>query len=258
MIDFILAGALGAIALIVYLLFRRLRRLSWQLTQLRVERDCERILQDIGLAGSRPVTTAQPATAHPATEPPAVPVRRKRHLRLYQGLGGMSAAFVRMQDASRRRRPALITSGAATAVVASLATLILVHGLTPDQRAPKSPGTRPAVPTSRPAGHDPASSWEPGGQSDGSLVAHSARGAPKSARHVAMPDRGLPSSSDSPAADNAGVDSRPGPGNSPPATAPPTTSAPPGPPSSTSAPPTATPLLCAHVGTVGDVGVCIN
>jgi hypothetical protein len=127
MIGFILAGALGAIALIVYLLFRRLRSLSWQLTQLRVERDCERILREIGIpSGTRPVATA----------PPALPVRRKRHLSLY--LGGLGA-LVSVREAARRHRPALVASGAATAVAMSAAALILATSLNPPQEGPAGP-----------------------------------------------------------------------------------------------------------------------
>lgn len=96
MIRFILAGALGAIALIVYLLFRRLRQLSWQLTQLRVERDSERILREIGIrTGSR----------HIEAIPTDAPARRKGHLSLYIG-GGLASAVMRLRDTCHAHRGA--------------------------------------------------------------------------------------------------------------------------------------------------------
>lgn len=127
---FILAGALGAIALIVFLLFRQLRELSWQLTQLRVERDSERILHDIGL---RPGPTSLNEVD------PTEPVLRKRHLALY--LGGLSIALARLRESSHSHRPALVASGAAAAVITAAASLIVLQG------APTSPpGTTPPPP----------------------------------------------------------------------------------------------------------------
>lgn len=146
MIGFILAGAL--LALIVYLLFRRLRQLSWQLTQLRVERDCDEILHKIGIrAGSRPVVT----------ERPGAPARTKGHLALYMG-GGAAAALVGLNDAWRRHRPAIVASGtaAAAAIVVGVASLILA----PSAGPPGGPG--PAPP---PTGAVSPAPSEPGGKS---------------------------------------------------------------------------------------------
>ncbi|MCQ9178728.1 hypothetical protein KMT30_06720, partial [Streptomyces sp. IBSBF 2953] len=119
MIEIILAGALGAIALIVCVLFRQLRELSWQLTQLRVERDSERILHDIGIrAGSANTVAALPT----------VPARRKKHLSLF--LGGAAAASAWL----RNHRSAFVGTGAAATAAMAAAALYLA---TSDDLAPR-------------------------------------------------------------------------------------------------------------------------
>lgn len=127
----ILAGALGATALNV-LLFRRLRQLSWQLTRLRVERDCERILRELG----------RPAEIHLAERENAkdqtfsrIPVRSKAHLSLYRG--GLVAAWV-----TSRRHQRHFAAAAGTAVFA--ATAILAVLLTaPNRNLPGLPYDTP-------------------------------------------------------------------------------------------------------------------
>lgn len=142
MIRFILAGALGAIALIVYLLFRRLRQLSWQLTQLRVERDSERILREIGIrTGSR----------HIEAIPTDAPARRKGHLSLYIG-GGLASAVMRLRDTCHAHRPALVTSGAAATVAIGAAALLLSTNL----NQPPPGVTGPAEPPTQAASHAPS------------------------------------------------------------------------------------------------------
>lgn len=239
MIEFILAGALGAIALIVYLLFRWLRRLSWQLTQLRVERDCEQILRQIGIGGSRPVTTA----------PSVQPVRRKRHLALY--LGGMSAALVRLSDASRQHRPALVASGAATAVAVCGAGLLLASSLT------TPPGTPTAPPTSIPSppftGAGSGSSGDPRARHQATTTTSAAPSATSSARGgahtVAMGSGRTPAPRSAQAARATRT------GQSTAGTLPPTTrpSSPPGP--STSA---ASQILCVRARTPAEVRLCFK
>lgn len=239
MIEFILAGALGAIALIVYLLFRWLRKLSWQLTQLRVERDCEAILREIGIGGSRPVTTA----------PSAQPVRRKRHLALYRG--GMSAAFVRLKDTSRRHRPALVASGAATAIAVCGAGLLLASSLTAPPGTPTAPPTSILSPPY--TGSGPGSPGAPRARHQANRTASAAPSASGSARaggHAAM-GGGRTSAPRSARAARATSPS----GQSTAETLPPTTrpSSPPGP--STSA---ASQILCVRARTPAEVRACLG
>ncbi|MEV7422814.1 hypothetical protein [Streptomyces sp. NPDC091212] len=54
MIKFILAGALGALSISVILLFRQLRNLSWQLTQIRVDRDSDNIMRALTTGEAAP------------------------------------------------------------------------------------------------------------------------------------------------------------------------------------------------------------
>lgn len=137
MTQIILAGALGAIALSVYLLFRQLRKLSWQLTQLRVERDSERILHAIG------VRTYQTAV-NGGEEGSADPARRKGHLTLYLGGGSLAALLLQLRDYLGAQRGALAVSSAVTAAAALAAGTIVVlppsgSGPTPgDARSPSS------------------------------------------------------------------------------------------------------------------------
>ncbi len=200
MIGSILAGALGALALIVYLLFRRLRQLSWQLTQLRVERDCERILHEIGIrGGSRPVVN----------EPPAVPVRRKGHLSLYLG-GGVAAALARLRDTWHRRRATMVASGAAATIALGAAALLLVTNggpgddLGPTPPPPESVSSEPGTPGGRassgsapppessPAGSPPSGAGDVGMGPGASAVTSAPARRP--ARSVsAAPSRAAPS-----------------------------------------------------------------
>ncbi|GHA00915.1 hypothetical protein ACFOOM_12545 [Streptomyces echinoruber] len=160
----ILAGALGVVGIVVFLLFRQLRELSWQLTQLRVERDSERILRDIGLGGLEPAPITDPADQ-------PEPVRKKRHLALY--LGGFSAPLLGLRDLARRHRRTLVAGGAVTAAAAAAVSmaLILSGDLTPPsgRQGPVPRYTSPAPthtagPTPRPS---PSSTGPPGGQPPG-------------------------------------------------------------------------------------------
>ncbi|MEU8907046.1 hypothetical protein [Streptomyces mirabilis] len=153
----ILAGALGAMALNV-LLFRRLRQLSWQLTRLRVERDCERILRELG----------KPAEIHLAERENArdqtfsrIPVRSKAHLSLYRG--GLVAAW------ASRRHQRHFAAAAGTAVFA--ATAILAVLLTaPSRDLPGLPyDTPPGLGTSE----HPPSNRSPAGQGSSPSAASS-------------------------------------------------------------------------------------
>ncbi|MEU4172864.1 hypothetical protein AB0F46_39030 [Streptomyces sp. NPDC026665] len=152
----ILAGALGA--LLLALLFRRLRRLSRQLAQLRVERDCERILRDIGMTWVAETKLHEVEDAQPAT-PIDAPVRRKGHLSLY--LGQNVSGFL-----TQRRNHRHLAVAAGTAVIATaavVAALVTVPGSgfegSPDRgpdivtHAGKRPGRSP---TDTPDPSDPA------------------------------------------------------------------------------------------------------
>lgn len=123
MIIFILAGVLGVVAPVVFLLFRQLRQLSWQLTQQRVERDSERILQAIGL---RPEQESQLAVLT------ADATLRKRHPYLYRD-SVLAAALLKLRDLSPSRRYALAASGMIATIAVGLVTLLLVvsSGATP-------------------------------------------------------------------------------------------------------------------------------
>lgn len=147
----ILAGALGALLMIV-LLFRRLRRLSWQLTQLRVERDCERILHALG-RGSVEIHLVEGEIAKDLSLLKG-PVHRKGHLSLYRG--GHVAAWV----ASRHpQRQLAATAGAATAAVAAAAVIALVAAA-PTTDLP-NPHSHSAAPGQFSTGYPPRGSSPP-------------------------------------------------------------------------------------------------
>ncbi|MFJ2477048.1 hypothetical protein ACIOWI_29435 [Streptomyces sp. NPDC087659] len=108
MIEILIAGVIGALALGVYLLFRQLRTISWQLTQLRVEHDSERILHAIGV-------TSTAVHARP------YPIRRKRHLALYLGGGAAVLAFLARNV---RLHPAAAATAGGVALAAAAATVV--------------------------------------------------------------------------------------------------------------------------------------
>jgi hypothetical protein len=157
----ILAGALGAILLA--LLFRRLRQLSRQLAQLRVERDCERILRDIGMTWVAETNLIEVEDAQPATAIDA-PVRRKGHLSLY--LGQNVGDFLNRRHHQRHLAVAAGTTVFATAaVIAALVTGPESSNLGlpddgPDIVTPAA--TRPGrSPTGTPDPSDPATPDDP-------------------------------------------------------------------------------------------------
>ncbi len=88
MTEIILAGALGAFAPVVFLLIQRLRQLSWQLTQIRVERDSESILREIGLR----------AEAGSSDLPEPEVSRRIRHGRLTPFQDGLGSALAQLYN----------------------------------------------------------------------------------------------------------------------------------------------------------------
>lgn len=201
----ILAGALGAFALIVYLLFRRLRQLSWQLTQLRVERDCERILRVLKMGPEDAPTEKGDVQELHSVE---TPVRSKGHLSLY--LGGNVAAFLAGHRNQRHLATAAGTALFATAaVVAALMTVPStdIPGLPDD--GPPGPHTptqsalirSPTGPADSPSASRP-DHWDSAGTDDGLTVAgsHLPSSVPSSA--TSMP--GSPSS-----ATNSKVPSQP-------------------------------------------------
>jgi len=168
----ILAGALGAFALIVYLLFRRLRQLSWQLTQLRVERDCERLLRALGMGPEATPTEMEDAQERYFDE---TPVRSRGHLSLY--LGGNVAAFL----AGRRSQRHLATAAgtAVFAMAAAVAALIT----TPSTDIPGLPDTGP------PGIHSPAH-MSPGRSPTG-MTGSSSAASPRPHLDSASTDNGL-------------------------------------------------------------------
>ncbi|MFF9238453.1 hypothetical protein ACF1AY_16175 [Streptomyces sp. NPDC014776] len=253
--DVILAGALGAIALVVALLFRQLRDLSWQLTQLRVERDSERILRQIGYAGSTPLDDLEVSR----------PVRRKRHLALY--LGGLAGIAATLRGRARQRRGPVLAAArqhrgpvlaAAAGATAAAATALWVLFDTPGAPPPDQGRDIPTVaisPTSsqtaRPPG-SPTPGWPP------TPMLSQQPSSPGRAQAVAsLGIRSRPPRTRGPAA-GASRATAPTGSKSPPQSGP--GSPPSGAPSPTTHPP-ATPsaLLCAHAHSiVGLHHICLD
>lgn len=258
-------AALGAIALVVALLFRRLGQLSRQLMVLRVERDSERILHQIGLhAGPTLLDLADPVNE---------PVRRKRHLALYVG-GGLTAAVAKLRHIGRNYPHATVAVSVATvAAVCTTAVLLALGGGTPPPRrgngAPSvtvspgpsgTPGISPAPSRTGPSREPPPTASEPSsgpGSGEGGDEAISSS-EPVAARSPTLPDPG-PSGQQPPGGPTGSSPEEP-PGSSPPATtAPPTrspteTSAPPPPATSPGTPP----LLCVNVRTLLELELCLG
>lgn len=238
----ILAGVLGVLALIV-LLFRRLRQISWQLTQLRVEHDSERILREIGIgAGS---TTGSP---HVRT----APVRRRQHLALYLG-GGMSAALMKLRHL--RRAPALVAGGTTAVALGTALMLVTIPGTTNEVPAPPPTGASPV--SSGPAPRPSASGGHPSSPDDsrtGGVLPTPGQ----------VTDMGgvlaMDSTSKAPSGTPESVGPRPSSGSpgegSPP---PPTTGAPltPSAPAPTVTT-TATPLLCVDARVLVQLALCVD
>lgn len=245
---FILAGALGAIALIVYLLFRRLRRLSWQLTQLRVERDSETILHDIGIrTGSRPARTT----------PPTAPVRRKRHLSLY--LGGSAVGALWLRSRWREHRAGLVASGAAATAVVAAATLYLATTIDLTPPGPATPVPPPSETVGPSSGPQPLPSSSAGSPARTAPLASLPAASPSSGwggDHAMWTTASLQPPAP-PATESGPPRSSPSGGRPPPPTVqpPPEPSAPAPSPSPT--PATAT-LLCVDAETLLELGVCLD
>lgn len=260
----IIAGALGAIALVVALLFRRLSQLSRQLMVLRVERDSERILHQIGL---HPGPTLLDL-AGPASEP----VRRKRHLTLY--VGGLAAAAARLRHLGRHHPGATAAVGAATvAAVCTTAALLALgggpppphrgHGAPPAITSPGPSGTASVSPEPTQTGTTNAPSPSARGPSAGSGTDEGGDAAMSSSGPIAQqspaPPGSGPSGEPPPGSPTASSPGQP-PGSSPPGTtAPPTT----GPPQTSAPPPPTTgpgapPLLCVDVRTLLELELCLG
>ena len=245
MTGFILAGALGATALIVYLLFRRLRQLSWQLTQLRVERDSERILREIGIvrAGSRTGLTG----------PVEEPVRRKHHLALNLG-GGLTAALLKVRHP--RHAPAIAAGAAAATIALGAATLLLIT------QAPHSD-----LPAAPPTGEVSRVSSRPEPDSSGNASSSSASRQPRAPG--AMPaasqltddggDVAMGTISNAPPGTTEAAGT-PAPRSSPSRGSPEATGTSPPAPSAPvpSATPTGMPVLCVDLRVLLELGLCLN
>lgn len=125
MIIIVLACVLG-VTLVVYLLFRRLRELSWQLTQLRVEHDSEMILRAIGVPPQIGVVISEP-------------VRRKRHLRMYRGGRAPAALTGLLQGLFRHRLAAVASAGMVVAVVTTALVLDTARSQENDEASSSTP-----------------------------------------------------------------------------------------------------------------------
>ena len=240
----ILAGALGASALIVYLLFRQLRKLTWQLTQLRVERDCERILRAFGMPHVE-INLTEKGAAQEHTSA-TTPVRRKRHLTLY--LGGSVAAFL----ASRRHQRHLATAAGTAAFAAAAMIAALIAG--PGQQMP---GLDDSPPPILAPGHSSASDSQPPARSSPPApTAGSQRQAPQTPddHRIQQVSRiSTPPRTAAPSTPPSAIPGTTGPPRPTPSAGPTTAPQPPPSSSPSSAPATS---LCVDVRTLVDVGLC--
>lgn len=146
MIYVILAAGLGANFIVFALLFRRLRQLSWQLRDMRAERNSEWILHALQGAPEEHMY-AVPAADGTGLEPPpdVQPVRRKRHLGLYiGGLSGIAATVTEtIRYAWREHRGQVIASLAAVTIAAATTVVLLVveRQAVSEKRSPSSAPT---------------------------------------------------------------------------------------------------------------------
>lgn len=242
MIAIVLAAALASV--LIVLLFRRLRRLSRQLTELRVARDSEEILQQIGVGGgSRPI----------AVEQSQDPVRRKRHLSLY--IGGLSGTIGRLRWRRPRYRTALLAGGATAGIALGAAVTLLVagsHGLLPSgpRAAPPQASGRSSEAPHRPAIHG-GGTIKPPAASSATPLFDGSDGAISSGRTLmrdASADDG-----DRPAL----VGSHPPTPSASSTSAPPSVSSAPEPTASLVATPSST-RLCAAIHDVLHLGTCVH
>lgn len=109
MLEILLACVVLALALSVYLLFRQLRKISWQLTLLRVEHDSEKILRAIGL---------------PAEAAPTLPEAVRQQQSNPPGSVRASALAVRELIRAHRAAAAALCAAGLLAAVTMAATLL--------------------------------------------------------------------------------------------------------------------------------------
>jgi hypothetical protein len=147
MIWIILATGFGAANFIaIALLFRRLRHnLDRQLSDMRAERNSEWILHALQGVPEERVRPARTAGGGSHQLPRPRPVRRKEHLRLYNGGAAIAAAFVTLGAvirAGRESHGAHIISTALTTTALAAAT-VTVMTVTPWQRDIETVPTSP-------------------------------------------------------------------------------------------------------------------
>ncbi len=204
MLEVLLAGVLLALALGVYLLFRQLRNISWQLTQLRVEHDSEQILRAIGV---RP--TAVPVRPEP--------VRQKRHLSLFIEGGAAALATIGREV---RTHPVAVRTTTTLAIADTGFTVVLLAPApraTDEKPPPPKPSVGAATSPATPA-MPPAARGRPG-------VAFDARPITTDARRSSPRARAVEAATEKPELRDAGVGApsataAPGPSPSPTATTP--------------------------------------
>lgn len=128
MVYIILAAGLSTNFIVFALLFRRARRLSRQLRDIRAERNSEWILhalQDVQPEREDPTAQAAGGTY----QPPAglQPVRRKRHLGLYiGGLSGIAATVAETTRHAWQTHRGQLVAGAAAAILAAATAAVLI------------------------------------------------------------------------------------------------------------------------------------
>lgn len=245
----------------VALLFRRERRLSRQLSDMRAERNSEWILHALqGVPDERERTAPavngdfQPTAAGPE------PVRRKRHLGLY--LGGGSAAALAVWRTFRRagqRNPSLVMAGVAGAATVATVAVALTGGRSGGNSHSWPPtSTQTVTVTATP-------SQEPGGRpSAAPTTSPASPGAPASPGTIPAPS-GAARRSPRPAARTPGGEASSGAGLPPTASGAPSSRPPNGPPAtgpSATPSPSMTPgrhtrCLDVDVASVLDLAICL-
>lgn len=174
---FILAAALGANTVIVFLLFRRLRSdLSRQVTAIRVEIHRDRVIRQltrpngIGRVGTEDEAPEAALAVGDGDEPPVFaeqPIRRKKHLAVYRG-GALAAAALALiggvQDTWRTHRNQVVGGLAGITVTATTVTLLTLSpwdsgtNREPPSSAPTAGPTFTPLPPDSPDPQSPGSS----------------------------------------------------------------------------------------------------
>ncbi|WP_228976753.1 hypothetical protein [Streptomyces sp. DH12] len=192
--DVLLAGVLGASVLAIVLLYRENVRHTQQINQLKADIVAQKIATALNTkpGSADPTATADLAPVPDEAPGPASPVRKKRHMKLYAGGGGVAAALVwlgdRISAAWAGHRGITATAAAVTVAVFGAATLALTTDGAAPTRASGAPGggtptsLRGAPPVNLPARPQPGHTHR-----DGMHTAPDGIGAPSSSTPPGYP-----------------------------------------------------------------------